>query len=106
MENEIQTLRAESKMAESADFVSQVITTVDNKGNAYYDESLSPEAQYKLQLQDRRYKILNLLNSTRKDKAGSMKQTTPSMAALSVLNQIKEMVDLNQVNFDEELDNE
>ncbi|MBQ8992796.1 MAG: hypothetical protein IJ085_01470, partial [Turicibacter sp.] len=69
-------------------------------------ESLSPEAQYKLQLQDRRYKILNLLNSTRKDKAGSMKQTTPSMAALSVLNQIKEMVDLNQVNFDEELDNE
>ena len=106
VENEIQTLRAESKMAESADFVSQVITTVDNKGNAYYDESLSPEAQYKLQLQDRRYKILNLLNSTRKDKAGSMKQTTPSMAALSVLNQIKEKVDLNQVNFDEELDNE
>ena len=30
-----------------------------------------------------------------------MKQTTPSMAALSVLNQIKEMVDLDQMNLEE-----
>lgn len=102
VENEIQTLRAENKIAISGDFVARVIGTVDQKGNAYYEDALSPESQYKLQLQDRRYKILNLLNSTRKDKAGSLKPTSPSMNALSVISKLREMVDLTDVDFSEE----
>lgn len=100
VENEVQTLRAENKMALSGDFISEIVSTVDNKGNAYYDFAVSPEAQYKLQLQDRRYKIMNLLNSTRKDKAGQLKPTTPSMNALSVLSKLKDMVDLDSVDFE------
>ena len=93
VDNEIQTLRAENRMAQNADFIARTITTVDNKGKAYYKDEVSPEATFKLQLMDKRYKILQLLDSTRKDKSKNVKvELTPSQQALSIFNKISEKV--------------
>lgn len=100
VENEIQLLRAENKIAMDADFIQRTISTVDSKGKAYYEDAVSPAAQYKIQLQDKRYKILNLLNSTRKDKSNEMKQMTPSEEALSIFKKLgKSMPDFDTVDF-------
>lgn len=92
VENEIQILRAENKIAISGDFIGRTISSIDQRGNVYYEDAVTPEAQYKLQLQDKRYKLLNLLNSTRKDKASDMKQLTPSEEALSIFRKINEQI--------------
>lgn len=93
VDNEIQTLRAENRMAQNADFIARTITTVDNKGKAYYKDEVSPEATFKLQLMDKRYKILQLLDSTRKDKSKNVKvELTPSQQALSIFNKIADKV--------------
>lgn len=110
VENEIQLLRAENKIAISGDFIGQTVSSVDQRGNAYYENAVTPEAQYKLQLQDKRYKLLNLLNSTRKDKASETKQLTPSEEALSVFKKINEQIakashsmpSLDQIDFSKE----
>lgn len=111
VENEIQLLRAENKIAISGDFVKQTIANIDQRGNVYYEDTVTPEAQYKLQLQDKRYKLLNLLNSTRKDKASELKQLTPSEEALSIFKRIHEKVgqgsdtmpSLDSIDFSSEL---
>lgn len=91
VDNEIQVLRAENRIALSADFIERTITTVDNKGKAYYKDEVSPEAVFKLQLLDKRYKVLQLLNSTRKDKAKDVKvELTPSQQAASIFCKIGE----------------
>ena len=100
VENEVQILRAENKIALNGDIVKQTLQSVDQRGNAYYEDAITPEAQYKLQLQDKRYKLLNLLNSTRKDKANEHKQMTPSEEALSIFKKINQAVpNLDKVDF-------
>lgn len=74
VDNEIQTLRADNKIAMSADFIQRSVAEIDRKCNVYYEDVIHPAAEYKLSLQEKRYKILNLLNSTRKDKADLLKQ--------------------------------
>lgn len=98
VDNEIQVLRAENRIALSADFIGRTISTVDNKGTAYYTDEVTPEATFKLQLLDKRYKILQLLNSTRKDKAKESKlELSPSMQAMSIFNQVSEkMANINK----------
>lgn len=91
VDNEVQVLRAENRLALSADFIEQTISTVDNKGNPYYKYEVSPGALFKLQLLDKRYKILQLLNSTRKDKSKEVKlELTPSQQAASIFSKIEE----------------
>lgn len=93
VDNEVQILRADNRIAISADFISKTISTVDQKGNAYYEDAVSPEAQFKLQLLDKRYKILQLLNSTRKDKSKELKvELNPSQQAMSIFKKISEQV--------------
>lgn len=93
VDNEIQILRAENRIAMSADFIAKTITTVDSKGRAYYEDTVTPEAEFKLQLLDKRYKILQLLNSTRKDKAKDVKlELNPSQQAMSIFKTISEKV--------------
>lgn len=94
VDNEIQVLRAENRIAISADFIARTITTVDNRGKAYYKDEVSPEAVFKLQLLDKRYKILQLLNSTRKDKSKDVKlELTPSQQAMSIFNKISKKME-------------
>lgn len=102
VDNEIQTLRAENRVAINADFIARTISQIDNKGKVYYEDVVSPEAQFKLTLQERRYKILNLLNSTRKDKAKEMRELNPSQQAMNIFKKITEALpdDLSMIDFD------
>lgn len=89
VDNEIQILRAENRLAMNADFIAKTITTVDSKGRAYYEDAITPEAEFKLQLLDKRYKILQLLNSTRKDKSKDSKyELNPSQQAMNIFRDI------------------
>lgn len=97
IDTEIQILRAENRIAISADFIAKTIATVDNKGKAYYKDEISPEASFKLQLLDKKYKILQLLNSTRKDKAKTEQATlTPSQQAMSIFSKIKNQIECSE----------
>lgn len=102
VDNEVQTLRAENRIAINADFIGETIAEIDNKGNVYYEETVTPAAEYKLLLQDKRYKILNLLNSTRKDKSHELnKELNPSQQAASIFKKVSEMLpnDLDSIDF-------
>ena len=104
VDNEIQTLRAENRIALNADFVGKTLVEVDKKCNAYYEDAVTPEASYKLQLQDKKYKILNLLNSTRQDKARKEKNVDPSDKALGILKKVADLLpvkDLDEVDFED-----
>jgi len=88
---EVQMFRAENKMAIRGDFLGSTINTVDNKGKAWYEDAVTPEAAFKNSLFDKRFKILNLLNSTRKDKAAMAKALdNPSVKAASLFKKISE----------------
>lgn len=104
VDNEIQTMRAENKLAISGDFIGETINTVDNKGNPWYENVVTPEAEFKLTLQDKRQKILNLLNATRKDKSRELNnQLNPSEKTLSIFNDIKDKlkdIDLDNIGDD------
>jgi hypothetical protein len=105
VDNEIQTLRAENKLAINGDFIGQTIASVDNKGVEHYEDTVTPEAEFKMTLQEKRYKILQLLNSTRKDKARELnKELNPSSKAMSIFNMIGEKmigVDLDNIEDDD-----
>lgn len=103
VDNEIQTLRAENKLAISGDFMGETLNTVDNKGNPWYEQAVTPEAEFKLTLQEKRYKILQLLNATRKDKSKEIdSKHDPSAQAMDVFNKINEkMKKINKENGDD-----
>lgn len=105
VDNEIQTMRAENKLAISGDFIGETLNTVDNKGNPWYENTVTPEAEFKLTLQDKRQKILNQLNATRKDKAKDISnQLNPGEKTLSIFNEIKDKLEgLDLDNMGDEL---
>lgn len=91
---EIQILRAENKIAISGDFIGKVVSTVDKTGRPFYTDEVTPEAQFKLQLQEKKNKTFNLLNSTRKDKASELKKDNhPSVRASGLLKKIDMLLD-------------
>lgn len=101
VDNEIQTLRAENKLAITGDFIGQTISSVDNKGVEHYEDTVTPEAEFKMTLQEKRYKILQLLNSTRKDKAKELNQDlNPTRKAMSIFNQIGEKLANSNIDLD------
>ena len=101
VDNEIQTLRAENKIALSGDFIGQTLKEVDRQGNAYYEDAVTPAAEYKMALQDKRYKIMQLLNSTRKDKATQISRNESlGVKAIGLLESVKTKlngIDLNNI---------
>lgn len=101
VDNEIQTIRAENKLAISGDFMGETLNTVDNKGNPWYEQAVTPEAEFKLTLQEKRYKILQLLNSTRKDKSKELNsRLDPSSQASNIFNTINEKLKNANINLD------
>ncbi len=88
---EIQMLRAENKIALNGDFMADTLLDIDKKCKPYYGKDVSPETQFLLNLQDKKIKILNQLNSTRKDKATDRRAETASDAAIKLFQQVKEM---------------
>lgn len=101
VDNEIQTLRAENRIAITADFIERNIANIDKQGRIYYENVVSPEANFKLQLMDKRHKILQLLNSTRKDKSKQLNgKDSASVKALGILKKVGEMLPDNLDNLD------
>lgn len=102
---DIQLTRAEAKLAVDADFVEMVIATVDQQGNPWYKSELSKAVDYKDRLRKERHRILDLLDSTRKNKHENNKATDPSTMAAMLLARARELektgVNLAQVQTEE-----
>lgn len=91
---DISMLRCDKKMAISADFIIDQVVSVDEEGNAISRQELHPLTEYKEKLRAQKFKTLNLLNSTRKDKEGSKTTVVfdPSERAAQMLKMQKDMM--------------
>ncbi len=106
---EIQILRAENKIALSGDFMGETLVEVDKKCNAYYGTVVTPESEFLMTLQDKKMKILNQLNATRKDKAADKRKESASDEAVRIFQQMQELqreqhkakYDIMDVDFDD-----
>lgn len=99
---EIQILRAENRVAVSGDFMADTLVEVDRECNAHYEKTVSPELVYKMTLMDKRHKVLNLLNSTRKDKSKDMRlDLNPAVQSLSVFADLNEKLKTADISFDD-----
>ncbi len=98
---DVSMLRCDKKMAISADFIIDQVVGVTDDGEAISRQELHPLTEYKEKLRTQKYKTLNLLNSTRKDKEGSRVSVTfdPSERAAEML---KIQQDMKQINMDED----
>ena len=87
---DIQLFRAENKIAVQGDFVEDVVVTVTEGGEAITAPQLSKATEYKDKIMTKRFKILELMNSTRKDKAGDKLTVNldPSSYASQLMSQI------------------
>jgi hypothetical protein len=101
-------MRVENKIAMSGDFMARVLLDIDKKCKPYWGQDVSPESQFLLTLQDKKIKILNQLNSTRKDKAADKnRSTSPSEAAIKIFQEMqkaiksKEIIDVDDISFEE-----
>lgn len=94
---DIQIFRAENKMAVDGDFTEEYVITVTEGGEAITDQRISKAAEYKERIQTKKFKVLELMNSTRKDKAGDKLtlQLDPSSYASQLMQQA---VQLGQVH--------
>lgn len=93
---EIQMLRAENKIALNGDFMAQTLLDIDKKCQPYFGQIVSPETEFLMTLQDKKIKILNQLNSTRKDKAADKRKADGSEAAIRIFQEIREMAGKKQ----------
>lgn len=104
---EIQMIRAENKIALSGDFMADTLLDIDKKCKPYFGKDISPEVSFLMTLQDKKIKILNQLNATRKDKASDKRKDSASTAALEIFQKMKEMehnkniINISDVIFDE-----
>lgn len=107
---EIQILRAENKIALSGDFMAETIIDIDKKCQPYYGTVVTPESEFLMTLQDKKMKILNQLNATRKDKAADKRKETASDEAVRIFQQIQELqraqnhsaFDITEITFDDD----
>lgn len=98
---DISMLRCDKKMAISADFIIDQVVSVTEDGEAISRQELHPLTEYKEKLRAQKFKTLNLLNSTRKDKEGSKTTVVfdPSERAAEML---KIKGDMKELDADEE----
>jgi hypothetical protein len=87
---DVQLFRAENKIAVQGDFVEDVVVSVTESGEAITAPQLSKATEYKDKIMTKRFKILELMNSTRKDKAGDKLTLSldPSSYASQLMSQI------------------
>ena len=101
---DISMLRCDKKMAISADFIVDQVVNVTEDGDAITRQELHPLTEYKEKLRAQKFKTLNLLNSTRKDKEGSKinVQFDPSERAAQMLKVQKDMIQISDSEDDAE----
>jgi hypothetical protein len=88
---EVMMLRVENKIAIDGDFLGETIAHVSKKDTVYYEDTITPAAEYQERLSDRRQKILRLLNSTRKDKANETSLSDPSVKASILMEKVAKL---------------
>ena len=89
---EVMMLRAENALAISGDFIQEVIAGADNKGRPLFRPELHKAFEAKSKLRAERTKLLNQLNSTRRDKKEESKvKTDPSTVAAQLLMKMKKL---------------
>jgi hypothetical protein len=87
--------------------MSDTLLDIDKKCQPYYGKIVAPEVEFLMSLQDKKIKILNQLNATRKDKAADKRKESGSDAAVKIFQQIKELeksrqiVNITDVEFDD-----
>ena len=105
---DIQLFRAENRIAVQGDFIEEVVVTVTERGEAVTAPQLSKATEYKDKIMNKRLKILELMNSTRKDKAGDKLSITidPSSYASQLMSQISGSVKPGQIIDMEDYENQ
>lgn len=102
---DVQILRADNRIAVEGGFTEDQIVAIDEKtGSPVYREEITATANYKDKVQVKRNKTLELLNSTRKDKAGAKINHVldPSSYAAQLLKKAHENNSLEVIaDFDE-----
>lgn len=88
---EVQILRAENKIALNGDFMADTLLDIDKKCQPYYGKIVAPEVEFLMTLQDKKIKILNQLNATRKDKAADKRKESASDTAIKIFQQVREL---------------
>lgn len=101
---DIGLLRIDNKMAWDADYVIDNVIGLSEDGEAITKKELHPLTEYKEKLIARKNKTMQLLNSTRKDKAGDKitLQVDPSERAAEMMRVQQDMA----IHYDEEAEAE
>lgn len=105
---EVQMIRAENKIALNGDFMSDTLLDIDKKCNPYYGKVVSAETEFLMTLQDKKVKILNQLNATRKDKASDKSKSNASDAAIRIFQQVQQMerskktISITEIQFNDD----
>lgn len=106
---EVAMMRAENKIAMNGDFMASTLLDIDKKCNPYFGQVVSPEQEHLILLQEKKQKVMNQLNATRKDHA-KQNQVTATTDSLRICKEIKEKIDqgmqvsISDMSFDEEVD--
>jgi hypothetical protein len=102
---DIQIERADAVMASDGHFLADVIVGVDANGRPIKNKEVSKPVDYKERAVKKRHEILNLLNSTPKDKAGKNLTVTfdPSSYASKLLQRAKDLQDAGIIDADYEV---
>lgn len=105
---EVQMMRAENKIALNGDFMADTLLDIDKKCNPYFGKIVSPEVEFLMTLQDKKIKILNQLNATRKDKASDKSKVNGSDTAIRIFQEVQALakqhnnMSVSDIEFDED----
>ena len=92
---EIQIRRADHKMASQGDFLEDIVVGISDSGHPIVNKEIAKPIDYKERAIKKKHEILQLLNSTPKDKAGTKinLNVDPSTYAANLLQRAKEFED-------------
>lgn len=87
---EMMMLRVDKRFAISGDILADIFEAVDQFGKEHFSKGVDPLLTFKLQLYEKKMKLLEKLNSTRKDKVEEQKKKKdPSIKAASLIAKAK-----------------
>lgn len=105
---EIMMLRADNSLAISGDFIEEVVAGIDPQGHKIMRPELHKALEVKSRLRAERIKLLNQMNSTRKDRKQEIAGLTdPSSIASSLMQKVRalqeqgKIIDVSATEVDE-----
>lgn len=103
---DVQIARADNKLAIDGDFIQMVTIAVSEDGDEIQNPAIHKAVEYKDKLLKKRHDVLQLLHSTRKDKAGDKLtiQLDPSTYAAQLMAQAAQMDGRQVIDIDPEGD--